>query len=165
MTSLINARRKRREQANIDNVLHGNTDDYDGEMFYSLAENDASELTTNEHELVESTDNSQTVVSTASFIQNGDNLQGKDYVFYAITCSFLIFSFIVAMSVDDLGVVLGIVGATGSTIVSYILPGAVYIKLHPQPHSLKIFAYFQLLLGIIMMPTALFFVVFKGGGG
>ena len=90
---------------------------------------------------------------------------GNNYLFNKITCSFLMFSFIIAMSVSDLGFVLGIVGATGSTIVSYILPGAVYIKLHPHPHMLKSFAYLQLLLGVIIAPTALYFVIFKGGRG
>ena len=124
-------------------------------MFYSLAENDASEEDTS------NTANEPIIPGT----QNAENQNGKDYIFYGITCTFLIFSFMVAISVEDLGVVLGIVGATGSTIVSYILPGAVYIKLHPHAHILKFFAYFQLLLGLVMMPTALYFVIFKGGGG
>ena len=39
---------------------------------------------------------------------------------------FLGLSFLLAISVADLGVLLSLVGATGSTIVSYILPGFLY---------------------------------------
>jgi amino acid permease len=48
-----------------------------------------------------------------------------DFLFYCITCVFLVLSYVIAMSVSDLGVILGVVGATGSTMVSYILPGKI----------------------------------------
>ena len=99
-------------------------------------------------------------------IDNNDDQTTKIFsLFNVITCTFLICSFIIAMSISDLGIILGIVGATGSTIVSYILPGAVYIKLHPYPHILRSLAYVQLILGVIIVPTALYFVIFKGGTG
>ena len=88
-----------------------------------------------------------------------------DFMFNGITCSFLVFSFVIALAVSDLGVILGVVGATGSTIVSYILPGAIYIKLHPERNALKVMAYVQLFLGMIIVPTALYFVIFKGAVG
>lgn len=88
-----------------------------------------------------------------------------DFLFYGITCVFLVLSFIIAMSVSDLGVILGIVGATGSTMVSYILPGAIYMKMHPEPHLLRYLACIQFTVGMIIVPTALYFVVFKGSGG
>ena len=47
----------------------------------------------------------------------------ESVIFYGITCAFLVLSFTIAMIVSDLGVILGVVGATGSTMVSYILPG------------------------------------------
>jgi len=62
----------------------------------------------------------------AAAIASGDEYLKEfleNFLFYGITCGFLILSFIIAMSVSDLGVVLGVVGATGSTMVSYILPG------------------------------------------
>jgi Amino acid permeases len=117
-----------------------------------------------------------------------------DFLFYGITCVFLVLSYIIAMSVSDLGVILGVVGATGSTMVSYILPGkctccvgsihcfisrrlqyycilhlphiigAVYMKLHPEPHTLRHLACLQLSIGVLIVPTALYFVLFKGSG-
>lgn len=53
----------------------------------------------------------------------------ENFLFYGITCVFLVFSFIIAMSVSDLGLILGVVGATGSTMVSYILPGKIVANL------------------------------------
>lgn len=93
----------------------------------------------------------------------------NEFLFNSITCSFLLGSFIVAMMVSDLGVVLGVVGATGSTMVSYILPGAIYIKLHPEQrfwkHKWKFLACMQLGLGLVIVPTALYFVLFYGAAG
>ena len=47
----------------------------------------------------------------------------ESFLFYGITCIFLVLSFSIAMVVSDLAVILGVVGATGSTMVSYVLPG------------------------------------------
>lgn len=41
----------------------------------------------------------------------------NDFIFNAITCIFLLMSFIIAMTVADLGIILALVGATGSTTV------------------------------------------------
>jgi hypothetical protein len=82
----------------------------------------------------------------------------SDDVFYAITVAFLLLSFTVAMLVDDLGVVLAMVGATGSTLVSYILPGLIYIKIHPKVNVSNVLAHLQLTLGCLIMPVALYFV-------
>jgi len=86
-------------------------------------------------------------------------------LFNGITCLFLVLSFTIAMMVSDLGIILGVVGATGSTMVSYILPGAIYIKLHPHKHFLRSLAHLQLIMGVLIIPTALYFVVFKGAVG
>ena len=83
----------------------------------------------------------------------------SDTLFYLITVAFLLLSFMVAMIVDDLGVVLAMVGATGSTLVSYILPGLIYLKIHPAMDASKVGAYIQLSLGCFIMPVALYFVV------
>jgi amino acid permease len=82
-----------------------------------------------------------------------------DRLFYGITIGFLAISFVTAMIVDDLGVVLALVGATGSTLVSYILPGLIYLKIHPVMDASKIGAYIQLLMGCFIMPVALYFVL------
>ena len=92
-------------------------------------------------------------------IDDGDGDDDDDRLFYGITISFLLLSFCVAMIVDDLGVVLALVGATGSTLVSYVLPGLIYVKIHPSMDLSKVAAYIQLGLGCLIMPIALYFVL------
>jgi len=75
--------------------------------------------------------------------------------FWAITVVWVPLSFIVALTVKDLGIVLGIVGATGSTMVSYILPGLVYRMAFPWPSLKRKLAELQLLLGCVIMPLCL----------
>jgi amino acid permease len=82
-----------------------------------------------------------------------------DTLFYTITIAFLLLSFTVAMIVDDLGVVLAMVGATGSTLVSYVLPGLIYVKIHPEMDLYKIGAYVQIYVGCMIIPIALYFVL------
>ncbi|CAB9496757.1 Vacuolar amino acid transporter 5 [Seminavis robusta] len=90
-----------------------------------------------------------------------DNDDDDDTMFYVITISFLLCSFALAMIVNDLGVILAMVGATGSTLVSYVLPGLIYLKLHPYQDLSKRLAYLQLGLGCLIMPLALYFVVMQ----
>lgn len=82
--------------------------------------------------------------------------------YITITVVFLTLSFIIAMSVTSLGVMLALVGATGSTAVSYILPGGFYYALHkddPDAPKWKVYlALAQGTLGCIMVPTLLSFV-------
>ena len=69
---------------------------------------------------------------------------------------FLILSTIISLVVSDLGVVLSVVGATGSTAVSYILPGGCYYLLFiDTPGFKRNLALFQCVLGIVIVPTAL----------
>ncbi|KAL7550741.1 hypothetical protein ACHAWF_013960 [Thalassiosira exigua] len=82
-----------------------------------------------------------------------------DHLFYIITYSFLALSFILALSVDDLGVILALVGATGSTLVSYVLPGLIYIKIFPKSSWPTVMAYIQLVTGIAIIPLALYFII------
>jgi len=49
--------------------------------------------------------------------------------FAAITTAIIILSYIVAMTVNSLQVVLAYVGSTGSTSISFILPGLFYYKI------------------------------------
>jgi amino acid permease len=86
----------------------------------------------------------------------------ETFLFNCITCTFLALSFLISLFVTDLGTILAVVGATGSTMVSYILPGGIYIKLHPNFTITKALAYLQLIVGCIIIPTALYFVVFCG---
>lgn len=85
--------------------------------------------------------------------------------FYLITTIFLGLSFAVAITVSDLGVILSLVGATGSTIVSYILPGFCYyltfkdrIDNIRNPKWKLYGALFQGVIGIIIIPICLTFI-------
>ena len=50
-------------------------------------------------------------------------------LYYGLTFAIASISFIIAMVVTDLGIILSIVGATGSTTMSYILPGYFYFQM------------------------------------
>ena len=69
--------------------------------------------------------NDADVIDPSSVIDADEDMMEvlDSFLFYGITCIFLVLSFAIAMSVSDLGLILGVVGATGSTTVSYILPG------------------------------------------
>eukprot|EP00039_Didymoeca_costata_P025825 m.14363 g.14363 ORF g.14363 m.14363 type:complete len:472 (+) comp5069_c0_seq1:255-1670(+) len=86
-------------------------------------------------------------------------------VFYAITFGFLLGSLAIAMTVTNLGTVLAVVGATGSTTVSYILPGIIYYRLHPGEGCMRILSAIQFVAGCIIMPTALVSIFLFGGAG
>ena len=101
--------------------------------------------------------------------------------YWTITLCFLAGTLTIAMSLDDLGVMLSIVGATGSTMVSYILPGSalclvifiraeitdfcgagiMYYTLYKDErpdHWLTKFAFGMFIAGMILMPVCLVFV-------
>lgn len=50
--------------------------------------------------------------------------------FIIMTMAILVGSYIIAITVTELELVLSIVGSTGSTAISFILPGSFYYKLH-----------------------------------
>ncbi|QHS71484.1 amino acid transporter [Saccharomyces paradoxus] len=91
-----------------------------------------------------------------------------------ITLCILLFSYILAISITSLAKVLAIVGATGSTSISFILPGLFGYKLigseftdrnERVPFSIKIFKYLGLFLfiwGIAVMVASLSATVFLG---
>ena len=103
------------------------------------------------------------VIEEESFYQPKETpLRGKSFI--VITCSILVASYLVAISVSSLARVLAIVGATGSTSISFILPGLFGYKLIGTEHktavplTTKIFKYTGLLLfiwGLIIMITCL----------
>ena len=63
----------------------------------------------------------------------------SDTRFAVITTTILILSYIVAMTVSSLAAVLAYVGSTGSTTISFILPGLLYYKISSpdSPHHQK----------------------------
>ena len=53
-----------------------------------------------------------------------------EFKFVVMTTCILIGSYIIAITVSELELVLSLVGSTGSTAISFILPGCFYYKLH-----------------------------------
>ena len=82
-------------------------------------------------------------------------------LFYAVSTGFLVASSAIALRVRDLGVVLSFVGATGSTIVSYILPGACYFSLCKSAGRKRFLGLLQLCLGCVLMPLSLTLIILK----
>ena len=83
---------------------------------------------------------------------------------------FLVTSVSVALAVTDLGVVLAVVGATGSTMISFVLPGFCYLSLFPAnprgPGNLKRrLALAQLCAGALIMPLALGIIIAERAAG
>lgn len=75
--------------------------------------------------------------------------------YWVVTAVLLIGSFSIAMVTSSLGVMLAIVGATGSTMVSYILPGLVYWCAFGRTSKKRYLALAQLCAGCIIMPACL----------
>ena len=92
--------------------------------------------------------------------------------YITVTAVFLTASFLLAVAMDDLGILLGIVGASGSTVVSWILPGLFYCRMfqhgrgeadggggeegHPPEPLWKVrTAWCQLAVGVALVPVCL----------
>ena len=69
---------------------------------------------------------------------NGDGI--GEVRFAAITTAIIVLSYIVAMTVSSLETVLAYVGSTGSTSISFILPGLFYYKISSpeSPHHQRL---------------------------
>ena len=92
----------------------------------------------------------------ASLIWTTDAEKLPNIKFYGLTYSIWICSFIVSMIISDLGVVLALVGATGSTTISYILPGLFFYRSfeqHPEDRRRKI-ALAMAVIGCVLIPFA-----------
>lgn len=74
-----------------------------------------------------------------------------------VTLVFLVASLAIALTVESLTTILAVVGATGSTTVSYIVPGGVYFALAP-PGWKRTGALGLFLFGCVVMPTALILI-------
>ena len=77
-----------------------------------------------------------------------------------VTTCFLGLSLLIGLTVSNLGTVLALVGATGSTTVSYILPGFFYYILFQNegPAWKRHLSLAQGILGLIIVPVALTFI-------
>jgi amino acid permease len=76
---------------------------------------------------------------------------------YVLQALFLGLSLAIGLTVDDLGVLLSLVGATGSTIVSFILPGFLYyLMFKDKGPAWKVnLALAQGILGVFIVPICL----------
>jgi amino acid permease len=85
---------------------------------------------------------------------------GQRLRFILVTAFFLGFSLLIALTVTNLGVVLALVGATGSTTVSYILPGFFYYILFKDegPKWKRNLALLQGCVGLVLVPLCLTFI-------
>ena len=65
-----------------------------------------------------------------------------------------------AMTVTDLGIIFGLVGATGATMISFILPGAAYYRMHENqgPAWKRYGAVALFVSGCIITPVCLVFL-------
>ena len=77
--------------------------------------------------------------------------------FRAVSAAHLAGTLAIALAVDDLGVVLAIVGATVQTTLQYVLPGLCYVRLvRGAPPLKRGLAVLQLMLGLVLMPVSLY---------
>jgi amino acid permease len=58
-----------------------------------------------------------------------DNTEATRY--FVVTTLFMALSLVIALSTSDLGVVIALIGATGSTLLTYVLPGFFYLCIVP----------------------------------
>jgi len=84
--------------------------------------------------------------------------------YITITTLFLGSTLLIALTVEDLGVMLSVIGATGSTIVGYVIPSVLFLVMHryePEhevPTWKKILALTQLCIGLAVIPLSLTFI-------
>ncbi|KAI8138899.1 transmembrane amino acid transporter protein-domain-containing protein [Fennellomyces sp. T-0311] len=76
---------------------------------------------------------------------------------FVMTTAILIGTYVIAMAVGQLDLVLAFVGSTGSTTVSFILPGLFYYKLHDNEpwHFPKIVSVILTVFGVLVMTICL----------
>jgi len=82
--------------------------------------------------------------------------------FAGVTTGIIVAGLAVAMVIDELEVVLGFVGSTGSTIISFILPGLFYFTLfRSEAGKTKWFALALTIYGVFVMVFCLSFNIYK----
>jgi len=87
----------------------------------------------------------------------------SDMGYFLLTGSMCFFTFLIAFFLDNLGIVFSIVGATGSTTVSYILPGLflVLLKLDQPWKGKKVMALVLVVAGVLLMINSLIWITYK----
>lgn len=117
---------------------------------------------------VDSDDNARVSLNSYSVSAAGDTIEDHAVVarYWIVTFVFLSLSLLIGLTITDLGVVLSLVGATGSSIVSYILPGLLYYLVFKDRAAAGIspmwkiqLALLQGCLGVIIIPVCLYFIL------
>ncbi|CAM9381058.1 unnamed protein product [Heterosigma akashiwo] len=95
---------------------------------------------------------------------------GSSFAHYIVSFMIVAVSWVIALNVSDLGLVQSVIGATGSTIVTLILPGLVYSNINFAPQDKqnpwkKTYAKFHMWLGVLIIPVCLTFIFFFNGEG
>jgi len=98
--------------------------------------------------------------SVTNLVHRATDKLNPTILFIAITTTLCLTTFLVAFFLDNLTIVFSIIGATGSTTLCYILPGAFYVQLKSDEHwgPKKIAAAILCLLGIVFMINSLVFI-------
>ncbi|CEP60233.1 amino acid transporter LALA0_S01e06040g [Lachancea lanzarotensis] len=157
-------------RASIDHMLH---------FFKPRTGNEAQELETSQ--LIEPTTEDEREIQAEEGADGGVGsqqqqialpLEGKRFIM--ITTSILVLSYLLAVSVTSLARVLAVVGATGSTSISFILPGIFGYKLigseyeaSQMPASSQRLRFLSLALslwGVMVLITCLSATLFFGAG-
>eukprot|EP01084_Bolivina_argentea_P121217 214828_1 len=101
-------------------------------------------------------------LSSLLFNVTNADLELSNVKFILITTCLAIGSLFIAMTVDDLGIVLGLVGSTGINLMIFILPGLFYINIEdetiksdPLYKCKKYGAVLLIVMGVIMMPFSI----------
>lgn len=85
----------------------------------------------------------------------------------ALTTFLLLLTFLIAMNVHQLELVLGIIGSTGSTTISFILPSLFFLKLFPEDEfkGSRNLAKALLVAGVMIMFVCLGVVIYHAQAG
>ncbi|RGB42286.1 transmembrane amino acid transporter protein [Rhizophagus diaphanus] len=111
------------------------------------------------------------IFSFASPSRNGysklSSLDMSNIKFIILTTGILISSYVIAILVSKLDLVLAFVGSTGSTTISFILPGMFYYKIHENDpwDKKKILATFLAFYGLCVMAICLTLNIKKVASG
>ena len=69
-----------------------------------------------------------------------------------VVCVYVVTTFMVALSVSNLGVIVGLVGASAGMMISFIVPCACFVVLTIGWTPIRCMALFTLVLGMVLLP-------------
>ena len=81
-----------------------------------------------------------------------------------IVLSMVFSTMVVALCFENLDVVLGLAGATGATMICYIIPGYCYAINFDYPHTMRTAAVAQLVFGLILGPASVVIILLQAAG-